>query len=71
MAFLLAVCVVSGCAAGPRYARPADPVQTGYITPAPAGDQHISLGGAAPEQWWTLLRSPQIDHLVTQALQNN
>jgi NodT family efflux transporter outer membrane factor (OMF) lipoprotein len=54
-------------------------VQSGYIKPEislPAGTeavsvQHISLGSGPPDQWWTLLRSPQIDRLVNQALQNN
>jgi NodT family efflux transporter outer membrane factor (OMF) lipoprotein len=54
-------------------------VQSGYIKPEtslPAGTeaasiQHISLGSGPPDQWWTLLRSPEIDRLVKQALQNN
>ncbi len=64
---------------GTRYTRPADPVQTGYIKPEtspltgprPGAVQHISLGSGPPDQWWTLLRSPDIDRLVRQALQNN
>jgi NodT family efflux transporter outer membrane factor (OMF) lipoprotein len=79
LALLLGACLASGCATGARYTRPADPIQTEYIKPespliagtAPAAAQPISLGGGPPDQWWTLLRSPQIDRLVTQALQNN
>jgi NodT family efflux transporter outer membrane factor (OMF) lipoprotein len=79
LALLLGACLASGCATGNRYTRPADPVQTEYIKPEtslPAGTepmaiQHVSLGGGPPDQWWTLLRSPEIDRLVRQALQNN
>jgi NodT family efflux transporter outer membrane factor (OMF) lipoprotein len=79
LALLLGACLASGCATGNRYTRPADPVQTEYIKAetslpadtAPAAIQHISLGGRPPDQWWTLLRSPEIDRLVRQALQNN
>jgi len=83
LAILLGACLASGCATGPRYTRPADPVQTEYLKPEtrlpaatepatePATVQHISLGSGPPDQWWTLLRSPEIDRLVRQALQNN
>jgi NodT family efflux transporter outer membrane factor (OMF) lipoprotein len=84
LALLLGAWLVSGCATSPRYVRPADPVQSAYIkapisragtepTPGngPTAAPHISLGGSPPEQWWTLLRSPEIDRLVNQALQNN
>jgi NodT family efflux transporter outer membrane factor (OMF) lipoprotein len=79
LALLLAASLASGCATGPRYTRPADPTQTEYTKPAASplagteinGAQHISLGSGPPEHWWTLLGSPQIDRLVTRALQNN
>jgi NodT family efflux transporter outer membrane factor (OMF) lipoprotein len=76
---LLAAWLVNGCATGPRYTRPADPVQTEYIKSAAsplagtegALDPHVSLGSGPPDQWWTLLGSPEIDRLVKRALQNN
>jgi NodT family efflux transporter outer membrane factor (OMF) lipoprotein len=78
LVLLLGAWLASGCVTGPRYVRPADPVQTEYIKPttSPAGAgptavQRISLGSGPPEQWWTLLQSPEIDRLVSQALQNN
>ena len=79
LALLLGACLTSGCATGGRYTRPADPVQTEYVKPEtsplagtePAAVQHVSLGSGPPDQWWTLLRSPEIDRLVRQALQNN
>ena len=84
LALLLGAWLASGCATSPHYVRPADPVQSEYIKPpisrvgteptpgnGPTAAPHISLGGGPPEQWWTLLRSPEIDRLVNQALQNN
>jgi NodT family efflux transporter outer membrane factor (OMF) lipoprotein len=79
LTLLLGVFLASGCATGSHYTRPADPVQTEYVKPEisplggaePATVQHISLGGGPPDQWWTLLRSPEIDRLVSLALQNN
>ena len=79
LALLLGACLTGGCAMGSRYTRPADPVQTEYVKPEtsplagiePAAVQHVSLGSGPPDQWWTLLRSPEIDRLVRQALQNN
>lgn len=78
LALLLAAWLVNGCATGPRYTRPADPVQTEYIKHASplagtegAGGPHVSLGSGPPDQWWTLLGSPEIDRLVRRALQNN
>jgi NodT family efflux transporter outer membrane factor (OMF) lipoprotein len=79
LALLLGACLASGCATGTHYTRPADPVQSEYIKPEtslpaatePAAVPHISLGNGPPDQWWTLLRSPEIDRLVKQALQNN
>ena len=78
-ALLFAVWLVNGCATGPRYTPPHDPVQTEYIkhTASPltgtegAGGPHVSLGSGPPDQWWTLLGSPEIDRLVGRALQNN
>jgi NodT family efflux transporter outer membrane factor (OMF) lipoprotein len=79
LTLLLGVFLASGCATGGRYTRPADPVQTEYVKPEtsplagaePAAVQHISLGSGPPDEWWTLLRSPEIDRLVRLALQNN
>jgi NodT family efflux transporter outer membrane factor (OMF) lipoprotein len=71
MALLFGACLASGCAVSNRYTRPADPVQTGYIKPGSPGLEHVSLGSGPPEQWWTLIGSPEIDRLVSQALHNN
>ncbi len=79
LALLLAAWLVNGCATGPRYTRPADPMQTEYVKHAAsplagtegAGGPHVSLGSGPPDQWWTLLGCPEIDQLVKRALQNN
>jgi len=78
LALLLAAGTLSGCATSPRYGRPADPVQTQYLDPAnlppvqtAAPVPHVSMGNGSAERWWTLLGSPDIDRLVTLALQNN
>jgi len=78
-ALLLAAWTTSGCATGPRYARPADPTQTQYLEPAAvplvhaadAPAPHVSMGKGPPERWWTLLGSAEIDRLVMLALQHN
>lgn len=73
---------LSACAVGPNFKRPAPPNATGYGG-APVQGQTSStedLGGAAqhfvgdmdiPAQWWTLFKSPPLNHLVEQALKGN
>lgn len=50
-----------------EYIKPASPSSG---TEAAAGP-HVTLGSGPPDQWWTLLGSPEIDRLVRQALKNN
>jgi NodT family efflux transporter outer membrane factor (OMF) lipoprotein len=78
----LAVALISGCAAGPDFHRPAAP-QTSSYTPEPLAAQTASAdvgGGAAqrfvpgmdiPQRWWTLFRSPQLNALIEQAIKAN
>jgi NodT family efflux transporter outer membrane factor (OMF) lipoprotein len=73
---------LSACAVGPNFKRPTPPAAPGYGS-APLQDQTAAAdtaGGAAqrfvagmdiPSQWWTLFRSPALDHLVEQALKGN
>jgi NodT family efflux transporter outer membrane factor (OMF) lipoprotein len=77
---LLASIITAGCATPVAYVRPSDPSQTGYVQPAVASAPltgaapdvpHVSFGDGPPGAWWTLLRSEQIDRLVSQALANN
>jgi NodT family efflux transporter outer membrane factor (OMF) lipoprotein len=79
---VVALSLVSGCAVGPDFERPAAPDVDGY-TSAPLAQQTASAevaGGAAqrlmqgldiPGQWWTLFHSAALNALIEQALRNN
>ncbi|HTC11106.1 MAG TPA: efflux transporter outer membrane subunit [Acetobacteraceae bacterium] len=71
---------LAGCAVGPDFVAPAPPRAPNYvigqaaIVTAPAsGDtaQQIHLGGGLEADWWTRLRSPELDRTVTLALSSN
>src|ERR1700738_3995631 len=79
---LAAVALLSGCAVGPDFHRPAPPTVSGY-TREPMNPQAAAAdvpGGEAQrfrpdqdvvEQWWTLFQSPALNAVVEQALQAN
>ena len=70
-AFAASVAMLVGCAAGPKYSPPAQPTLQAYtVTPTNSG-QMIVLGKTPAEDWWTRLQSPELDHVVALALQNN
>ncbi len=82
LTLLLIVAALAGCVSTVQFSPPAAPPQTTYVREQPdsgsqsaqtTGEmhQHVVLGERAPDQWWTLLASDQIDRLVAQALQNN
>ncbi len=69
--------VLSGCAVGPNFVRPAPPSLQGYTAAkAPAefasttgaGSQHLHIGQQISAEWWDLLRSPALDGVVRNAL---
>lgn len=69
---LLTACAVAGCAAGPDYVRPHDPLPAAY-TPAdkaPIAGQTISEQ-ELPAQWWELFHSPALNALVEDSLKHN
>ena len=81
---MLAVLVgaLSACAVGPNFKRPAPPAATTYGSAPMQGAtaasddtggaaQHLVTGMDIPSQWWTLFKSPALDHLVEQALKAN
>lgn len=70
-ALVASVIMLAGCAAGPKYAPPAQPTVQSYIATPPGSGQTVVLGAAPPEGWWTQLQSPELDRLVSRALQNN
>jgi NodT family efflux transporter outer membrane factor (OMF) lipoprotein len=70
--------VLSGCAAGPNFQRPASPIVSGYGSQTiearelAAGEaQHLIPGADIPAQWWTLFRSADLNALVEEALRAN
>ncbi len=81
----LAICVAGllpACTVGPPYHPPAAPSLKTY-TPnpqptktvrgeGPAGStQNFDTAADVPAQWWTLFRSPELDRMVREALQNS
>ena len=79
-ALILMSAGLAGCAVGPDFVAPSQPRETNYVmgqaatvsTPA-SGDatQQIHLGGVLEADWWTRLRSPELDRTVTLALSSN
>ncbi len=78
----LAVSIVTGCTVGPRYRPPAPPTVATYnpepqptaIVRAPGRSgaaQQVDAAADVPAQWWTLFRSPQLDRMVREALENS
>jgi NodT family efflux transporter outer membrane factor (OMF) lipoprotein len=72
---------LAACAVGPNFKLPTPPKAQGYgnapmqgeiAAPVPDGSaQHFVAGEDIPSQWWTLFRSPALNHLVDQALTGN
>jgi NodT family efflux transporter outer membrane factor (OMF) lipoprotein len=80
LAVLLAtVSLVSGCAVGPNFRRPAPPPVSSYARPslnattasadvAGGQPQRLVSGQDIPDAWWTLFQSPFLNALVERAL---
>lgn len=71
---------LAGCTVGPDFVAPSPPRETNYVRGQAAtvsakvpGDttQQIHLGGVLDADWWTRLRSPELDRTVTLALSSN
>jgi len=69
LAFLLILVLLSGCAVGPNYRRPAVDVPTDYraAMPVPAAPAS-SLGN---EKWWDVFQDPVLVELIHTALRQN
>jgi NodT family efflux transporter outer membrane factor (OMF) lipoprotein len=72
--------VLSACAVGPNFHRPAPPADQSYgpaqqAIPAAIGSandtQRVVAGLKIPDQWWTLFQSPKLNQLVEEALRGN
>jgi NodT family efflux transporter outer membrane factor (OMF) lipoprotein len=79
---LAAVTLLASCAVGPDFLHPAAPDVTRYTreplarqtssTDAPTGgSQRFVIGRDIPQEWWTLFKSPALNHLIKRALNNN
>ncbi len=81
-AALAALGLLTSCAVGPDFRVPAAPETERYTleplkprtssSDAPNGrSQHFVTGRDIPQEWWTLFRSPRLDALMVQAINNN
>jgi NodT family efflux transporter outer membrane factor (OMF) lipoprotein len=71
---------LAGCTVGPDFVAPSQPHETNYvmgqaatISAQASGDatQQIHLGDVLEADWWTRLRSPDLDRTVSLALSHN
>jgi len=74
--------VISGCAVGPNFKKPAPPAVSDYTTSplettvettnvAGGAAQHFAQGVDIPQDWWTLFHSKALNELIKLALTNN
>ncbi len=72
--------VLSGCAAGPDFHRPAAPSSSSYspqplIRQTPSADtsqaQTFLISGDIPHDWWTLFQSTRLNSLIERAIKAN
>jgi multidrug efflux system outer membrane protein len=69
IAAILAAGMLTGCAVGPNYSRPAVPVPAGFRAPEPLpSSQAASL---ADTKWFEVFKDEQLQQLVRTALQQN
>jgi NodT family efflux transporter outer membrane factor (OMF) lipoprotein len=66
--------LLSGCKVGPDFKPPQPPEAGTYTAPddePPPAAQRIALGERIEGDWWTQFRSPALDALIKEALENN
>lgn len=68
MATLMLALLVCGCAVGPDYQRPANPLPAQY---AASESQATVANAALVRGWWKLFQDPLLDDLVERALREN
>ena len=77
---LASALALSGCAVGPRFARPPPPTAATYasariaskLTPGHGEPpQHLIIGRTIPAQWWALFHSRALDRVLREALADN
>jgi len=77
MLLLAVATLLTACAVGPDFSPPEAPTGTAYTAPGttvlpPAGagavQQRVALGESVAADWWSLFRSPELDQILTAAL---
>ena len=79
---MLMALMAGGCSVGPDFHKQPAPQVSGYsVSPLPAKTEAADVIGGAPQrfnpgkdipgQWWTLFRSPQLNHLIAEAFAKN
>jgi NodT family efflux transporter outer membrane factor (OMF) lipoprotein len=80
VALILMSAALAGCTVGPDFIAPSQPRETNYVmgqattvSAEASGDttQQINLGGLLNADWWTRLKSPELDRTVSLALSTN
>ena len=72
LASAVSLALLSGCAVGPDYVRPALPLPAAY-TAEPSDAKSVDAAGAQdiPAQWWELFHSNALNGLISDSLQRN
>ena len=68
---LAAALLLSGCAVGPDYQRPAIAVADAWNRAGASAPEAAQPADKAGERWWSLYADPVLDALVAEALTNN
>jgi NodT family efflux transporter outer membrane factor (OMF) lipoprotein len=72
--------ILSGCAVGPDFVRPAPPDVSTYLSPEPPVEmtpganlavQRLATGESVSTQWWELFHSPPLNEVLEQAIADN
>jgi multidrug efflux system outer membrane protein len=68
---LLGALVLSGCAVGPNYHRPAVPAPTVFRAPDESQETETQTTSFADLPWWQVFHDPQLQDLIRTALKQN
>ena len=71
IALLSAALLLSGCAVGPNYKRPAVPVPTTYRGAVPDSTPQTETISLGDQKWWDIFQDEQLRSLIRTALQQN
>jgi outer membrane protein, multidrug efflux system len=69
--FLLSACMLSGCAIGPNYRRPAVQTPAAFHGPDQAQQTAPQTASFADLPWWQVFHDPQLQELIRTALKQN